>query len=83
MKLRWERDGILIHSPTPTERPQRDYKAAHITKRDGDGRWALVLSYLIAPRDLKYQSLYDTEQEAKEAAENIVRVLIIGGHHGR
>ena len=34
-------------------------------------------------RDLGHRDRFDTLEEAKEYTENLVRVLIIGGHHER
>ena len=47
------------------------------------GGWSLTLSYNVSPMDLAFTSVHDTLEEAKEYTENLVRVLIIGGHHER
>lgn len=43
--------------------------------------WSVTLSYNVAPMDLAYVSKHNTLEEAQEYTENLVRVLIIGGHH--
>ena len=80
MELEWANDGVQNRSLVCWLTPAVRERVASVGKRTDD-RWSIVLSYNIAPMDLKYQSLYDTEQEAKEATEEIVKVLIIGGHH--
>jgi hypothetical protein len=43
--------------------------------------WSLTLSLALAPHDFGYKVRHNTLEEAKEYTENLVRVLIIGGHH--
>ena len=46
--------------------------------------WSLTLSYRVAPLDFNPdRARFDTLQEAQDYTENLVRVLIIGGHHER
>ena len=46
--------------------------------------WSLTVSYHVAPLDFNPdRARFDTLEEAKEYTENLVRVLIIGGHHER
>ena len=45
--------------------------------------WSVTLSLALAPHDLDYKMRHNTLEEAKEYTENLVRVLIIGGHHER
>jgi len=50
----------------------------------GDWKWSLTLSYRVAPMDFVPDRYgFDTLEEAKEYTENLVRLLIIGGHHER
>lgn len=80
MELRWSSDGVATYALMYGWAPKQRERVASIQQRTDD-TWSITLSYNIAPMDLDYKSRYATEQEAKEAAENIVRVLIIGGHH--
>jgi hypothetical protein len=52
-------------------------------RRQGD--WTYVLSLSIAPSDFVVDPVprFATEQEAKDALQNISTVLIIGGNHER
>ena len=46
--------------------------------------WSLTLSYNVVPLDFNPdRARFDTLEEAMEHTENLVRVLIIGGHHER
>ena len=57
-------------------------RCAEIAKRND--WWSLTLSYRVAPLDFNPdRARFDTLQEAQEYTENLVRVLIIGGHHER
>lgn len=48
------------------------------------GRWVLTLSHRVPPLDFNPdRARFDTLQEAQDYTENIVRILIIGGHHER
>ena len=58
-------------------------RCAELNQRDTDRRWRLILSYRVAPEDLVYKSLHSNVEAAKEYTENLVRVLLIGGHHER
>ena len=58
-------------------------RCAEMQQRPGDMKWVLTLSYNVSPMDLAFTSAHDTLEEAKEYTENLVRVLIIGGHHER
>jgi hypothetical protein len=58
-------------------------RVAELSPRGSDWRWALTLSYRVAPFEFTYPNGFDTLEEAKEYTENLVRILIIGGHHGR
>jgi hypothetical protein len=80
MELKWLSDGAGTYALMYGWNRDRRDRVASVMQRT-DGRWSVTLSYIISPMSLEYQSLYDTEQEAKDAAENLVRVLIIGGHH--
>jgi transposase len=62
---------------------EKHLRVAELSVR-GDWRWALTLSYTVAPFDFTHdRSSFDTLEEAKEYTENLVRLLIIGGHHER
>lgn len=75
MELKWIGDALMyVWNKYSRER------VASVGQRTDD-TWSITLSYNIAPMDLEYKAVYDTEQEAKEAAENLVKILIIGGHH--
>ena len=57
-------------------------RCAELSERNG--QWSLTLSYRVAPLDFNPdRARFDTLEEAKEYTENLVRVLIIGGHHER
>jgi len=59
-------------------------RCAEISTRGSDWRWFVVLSYRVAPMDFVHdRTNFDTLEEAKEYTENLVRLLIIGGHHER
>jgi hypothetical protein len=59
-------------------------RCAELGRRDSDRTWRLVLSYAVAPLSfVPDRNTFDTLEEAKEYTENLVRVLIIGGHHER
>ena len=58
-------------------------RCAEIQQRPGDMKWVLTIAYRVAPMDLAFHNKHGTLEEAKEYTENLVRVLIIGGHHGR
>jgi hypothetical protein len=59
-------------------------RCAELTVRGSDWRWALTLSYRVAPMDfVPDRTGFDSLEEAKEYTENLVRILIIGGHHER
>lgn len=46
--------------------------------------WSLTLSHNVAPFSFNPdRARFNTLEEAKEYTENLVRVLIIGGHHER
>jgi len=63
---------------------EKRLRCAELTIRGRDWRWALVLSYNVVPMDFTYECRgFDTLEEAKEYAENLVKILIIGGHHER
>ena len=57
-------------------------RCAELGRRDSDRTWRLVLSYAVAPLSfVPDRDTFDTLEEAMEHTENLVRVLIIGGHH--
>lgn len=59
-------------------------RCAELSTRGSDWRWALVLSFNLVPLDFTHErSSFDTLEEAKEYTENLVKILIIGGHHER
>lgn len=61
---------------------EKRLRVAELSVRGSDWRWALVLSYAVAPMDFTHErSSFDTLEEAKEYTENLVRILIIGRHH--
>jgi len=63
---------------------EKRLRCAELSRRDSDRKWRLTLSYNVAPMDFTYdRNTFDTPEEAMEYAENLVRVLIIGGHHER
>jgi hypothetical protein len=80
MELKWLSDGVATYALMYGGNRDRRERVASIGQRTDD-TWSITLSYNIAPMELDYKSRYATEQEAKEATENLVRVLIIGGHH--
>lgn len=46
--------------------------------------WSLTVSHHVAPFSFNPdRARFDTLQEAQDYTENLVRVLIIGGHHER
>lgn len=62
---------------------EKNLRVAELSVR-GDWKWSLTLSYTVAPFDFTHDRYsFDTLEEAKEYTENLVRVLIIGGHHER
>jgi hypothetical protein len=57
-------------------------RCAELGRRDSDRKWRLTLSYAVAPLSFVPDcATFDTLEEAMEHTENLVRVLIIGGHH--
>lgn len=58
-------------------------QCAEVQQRIKSGPWRVTLSYNVAPMDLAYVSTHNTLEEAKEYTENLVTILIIGGHHER
>lgn len=81
MELKWRSSTIDGHQLMWME---KNLRVAELSVRGSDWRWALVLSYTVAPFDFTHdRSSFDTLEEAKEYTENLVRVLIIGGHHER
>jgi hypothetical protein len=80
MELKWRTSAIAGHQLIWME---KNLRVAELSVR-GDWRWAVVLSYTVAPMDFTHErSSFDTLEEAKEYTENLVRILIIGGHHER
>ena len=78
MELKWSQSFADTHQLWWYEKRLR---CAEISPQTG-GRWALVLSYNVAPMDFTHErSRFDTLEEAKEYTENLVRIIIIGGHH--
>jgi len=69
---------------------EKNLRVAELSVR-GDWKWSLTMSYSVLAwldllddgRDLGHRDRFDTLEEAKEYTENLVRVLIIGGHHER
>ena len=63
---------------------EESMRCAELTMRGGDQQWRLTLSYRVVPLDFNPdRARFDTLQEAQDYTENLVRVLIIGGHHER
>ena len=63
---------------------EKNLRAAELSVRGSDWRWYAVLSYSVAPFDfVPDRTRFDSLEEAKEHTENLVRLLIIGGHHER
>lgn len=61
---------------------ERTIRCAEVSERNG--WWSLTLSHRVAPLHFNPdRARFDTLEEAKEYTENLVRVLIIGGHHER
>ena len=61
---------------------ERNMRCAELSQRSG--WWSLALSWRVVPLDFTHdRSSFDTLEEAKEYTENLVRLLIIGGHHER
>jgi hypothetical protein len=60
-------------------------RCGEIHQRRPRGDWTYVLSLSIAPPDFVVDPVprFATEQEAKDALQNISTVLLIGGHHER
>ena len=57
-------------------------RCAELTPRNG--WWSLTLSHHVAPLNFNPdRARFDTLEAAQEYTENLVRVLIIGGHHER
>jgi hypothetical protein len=81
MELKWKRSAVAGHTLYWME---RGIRVAELSVRVSDWRWYVVLSYTVAPWDFTHdRSSFDTLEEAKEYTENLVRLLIIGGHHER
>ena len=81
MELKWTQTFADTHQLWWYEKRLR---CAELSIRGSDWRWAVVLSYNLAPMDLTHErSSFDTLEEAKEYTENLVKILIIGGHHER
>jgi hypothetical protein len=81
MELKWRSSTIDGHQLYLVE---RGIRVAELSVRGSDWRWYVVLSYSVAPWDfVPDRSSFDTLEEAKEYTENLVRILIIGGHHER
>ena len=80
MKLKW-RKTILPSWQLWWD--DRLIRCAELNQRDTGRRWRLILSYHVAPMDLAYTAMHSNLEEAKEYAENLVRILIIGGHYER
>ncbi|CAB4123518.1 hypothetical protein UFOVP48_19 [uncultured Caudovirales phage] len=63
---------------------ERTLRCAELSLKVGRPGWSVVLSHAIAPMDFVFDGTrHNTLEEAKEHTENLVRVLIIGGHHER
>jgi len=57
-------------------------RCAELGMRYSDRKWRLTLSYAVAPLSfVPDRATFDTLEEAMEHTENLVRVLVIGGHH--
>jgi hypothetical protein len=80
MELKWKTSAIAGHQ---LWWHGKGIRCAELSIR-GDWRWFVVLSYRVAPMDfVPDRTSFDTLEEAKEYTENLVRLLIIGGHHER
>lgn len=81
MELKWKVSPIDGYQLIWMEKGLR---VAELSTRGRDWRWCVTLSYAVAPLDFTHdRSGFDTLEEAQEYTENLVRVLIIGGHHER
>ena len=81
MELKWTQTFADTHQLWWYERRVRCAELG-IRGTGWDRRWALVLSHNHAPMDFTHErSSFDTLEEAKEYTENLVRIIIIGGHH--
>jgi len=58
-------------------------QCAEMSSRQTGTYWYLTMAYQIAPLSLDFKTKHNNLAEAKEYAENLARVLIIGGHHNR
>jgi hypothetical protein len=81
MELKWRK---VFDSNWQLYWMEKGIRVAEISPRGSDWRWALTLSHNVAPFDFTYDGTsFDKLEEAKEYTENLVRLLIIGGHHER
>jgi hypothetical protein len=81
MELSWKSSPIEGHQLYWME---KNLRVAELSVRRTDRRWHAVLSYSVAPFDfVPDRTRFDSLEEAKEHTENLVRLLIIGGHHER
>ena len=80
MELKWRRTA---YGGWQLFWDERTIRCAEIQQRPGDMKWVLTIAYRVAPMDLAFHNKHGTLEEAKEYTENLVRVLISGGHHGR
>ena len=79
MELRWRK---TVYYDWQLWWDDERMRCAELSERNG--RWSLTLSYNVAPLDFNPdRARFDTLEEAKEYTENLVNVLIIGGHHER
>lgn len=79
MELRWRRTN---YGSWQLWWDEKLWRCAEIQQRHGDMKWVLTLSYRVAPLDFSLGT-FDTLEEAMEYTGNLVKVLIIGGHHER
>ena len=81
MELKWRRTN---YGNVQLWWDEKLMRCAEIQQRPGDMKWVLTLSYRVSPLDFNPdRARFNTLEEAKDYTENLVRVLIIGGHHER
>lgn len=80
MKLKWRRTNYGSWQLWWDEKLMRCAEVQPVKTN----AWSLTLSHRVAPLDFNPdRARFDTLEEAQEYTENLVRVLIIGGHHER